>query len=71
MADGFIITGETRTRLRAAAAKHGLEAIQKGMRLNTAYTPRNCMDIAAETTGLTFKARDYAGAIAALEEYLA
>lgn len=37
-----------------------------GMRTNRAYTPKRMMAVAAEITGQTFKARDYAGAAAAL-----
>lgn len=39
-----------------------------GMKDNRAYTPTAMMRTASRMTGKTFKARDYAGAIAALEE---
>ena len=42
-----------------------------GMRVNRAYTPTAMMRTASRMTGRTFKARDYAGAIAALEETIA
>lgn len=61
---------EFQTKMRAIAAKHGLRAIQLGYRLNTAYTPKNCMNVAREITGKTFAARDYAGAEKALIEWL-
>lgn len=59
-----------RNRIRAIAARQGLKAIKLGMRLNTAYTPKNCMRAATEITGKAFKARDYDGAINALTEWL-
>jgi len=37
-----------------------------GMRPNRAYTPKAMMAAAARHTGLTFKARDYMGAVEAL-----
>jgi hypothetical protein len=70
MSDGFIITNPDPGRLAAIAAKHGLKAIQKGFRLNTAYTPKNCRRIAEEFTGRKFKARDYQGMIDAIQEKL-
>ena len=42
-----------------------------GMKVNRAYTPTAMMRTASRMTGRTFKARDYAGAIAALEEAIA
>lgn len=39
-----------------------------GIRVNRAYTPRAMMAAATHHTGQTFKARDYAGAAAALRE---
>jgi hypothetical protein len=67
---GFTIENPDRNRIRAVAAKHGLKAIKRGMRLNTAYTPANCRRAAEEITGKKFKARDYDGMIEALEQYL-
>lgn len=58
-------------RYQALCAKQGLLAIKQGMRLNTSYTPRNCMAVASKLTGRKFKPRDYDGAIAALEEVIA
>lgn len=49
--------------MAGVAAKAGLKAIQNGMRLNSAYTPRNCMAAASRFTGKTYKARDYQRAI--------
>lgn len=70
MSDGFTITNPDPMRLSAIAAKHGLKAIKLGMRLNTAYTPKNCRAIAEKFTGRKFKARDYDGMIAAIDEKL-
>lgn len=41
-----------------------------GMKANRAYTPTAMMRTASRMTGKKFKARDYAGAIAALEEVI-
>lgn len=68
--DGFTIVNPDRNRLAAVAAKHGLKAIKIGMRLNTAYTPKRCREIAEQFTGQKFKARDYDGMIAAIEAKL-
>lgn len=56
-------------RYQALVCKQGLKACKIGMRLNRAYTPKNLMALASRITGQTFKARDYDGAIAALEAY--
>jgi hypothetical protein len=40
------------------------------MRLNSSYTPRRCREVAEQFTGLKFKARDYDGMIAALDDRL-
>lgn len=42
-----------------------------GMKANRAYTPKNMLAKASEITGKAFKARDYDGAIAALEAWIA
>lgn len=70
MSRGFVITNPDRNRIAAVAARQGLKAIKIGMRLNSAYTPKNCRAIAERVTGRKFKARDYDGMIAALTEYL-
>lgn len=67
---GFIIAPVDRNRVGAIAARAGLRAIKTGMRLNSAYTPKNCRAMAEKLTGRKFKARDYDGMIAALTEYL-
>lgn len=67
---GFVIQNPDRGRLAAIAARAGLRAIKLGARLNSAYTPARCMARAAEITGKRFKARDYDGAIAALDAWL-
>jgi len=58
-------------RYQALCAKQGLKAIKLGLRINTAYTPKNCRLMAEKLTGKKFKARDYDGMIAALEEFIA
>lgn len=59
-------------RFRAIALKSALKLYAAtGIKANRAYTPKNMMTTAKAITGKTFKARDYAGAIKALEEYLA
>ena len=40
-----------------------------GMKVNTAYTPKNMMATAARITGETYKARDYIGAAEDLEAW--
>lgn len=56
----------------AIVLKSGLSLYAKtGMRPNRAWTPKAMMTRAAQITGQTFKARDYAGAIAALEAWIA
>lgn len=70
MSEDFTIVNPDRNRIGAIAARSGLKAIKIGMRLNTAYTPKNCRAMAERLTGKKFKARDYDGMIAALTEYL-
>ncbi len=70
MSEGFIITNPDRNRLAAISAKHGLKAIKIGMRMNRSATPARCRQIAEEFTGKKFKARDYDGMIAAIQEKL-
>lgn len=56
----------------AIALKHGLKLYAAtGMRPNRMYTPKNMMAAAERTTGKKFKARDYAGAVEALELWIA
>lgn len=52
------------------AVKAGLKAVQKGFRLNRAYTPKNLKAMTEKITGKKFKARDYQGMIDALQENL-
>lgn len=66
----IIIENPNRDRIGAIAARAGLRAIKLGMRLNTAYTPKNCRAVAERVTGQKFKVRDYDGMIVALTEYL-
>ena len=70
MDKGFTIINPDRNRLAAIAAKSGLRAIKIGMRANRAYTPARCRQVAEEFTGKKFKARDYDGMIAAIQEKL-
>jgi len=68
----LVFTGESGvTTYTAIALKAGLRLYAvTGMKPNSAWTPKAMMTRAASITGKTFKARDYAGAIAALEEWL-
>lgn len=68
-AGGQSFTGSDVQIFRAAAIASALRLYaDTGMRVNRAYTPRAMMTAAAEITGRKFKARDYAGAAAALLE---
>lgn len=67
----MMFTGTGVDVYRAVVIKSGLELYAKtGMKPNRAYTPTAMMRVAAEITGKTFKKRDYAGAIAALAEWI-
>ena len=56
---------------RAKVMASGLRLYAKtGMKPNRMYTPTAMMRCAAEITGRKFKARDYAGAAAALDDYV-
>lgn len=68
--NGFIILNPDRNRIAALMAKHGLNAIKRGMRLNRSATPARCREIAESFTGKKFKARDYDGMIEAIEAKL-
>lgn len=70
MNEGFTIINPDRDRMGMIAARQGLKAIKIGMRLNTAYTPKNCRAMIERVTGKKFKARDYDGMIAAATEWL-
>lgn len=62
-------TGEEVSVYAMITLKSALSLYAKtGMKVNRAYTPTAMMRTASRMTGKTFKARDYAGAIAALEE---
>lgn len=67
----IIDTPEGINRYQALVVKQGLKACMIGLRLNRAYTPKNLMAMASSITGKQFKARDYAGAIVAIEAVLA
>jgi hypothetical protein len=56
---------------RAVTLKSGLKMWRDlKMKPNSAWTPRAMMRTAARLTGETFSARDYTGAIKALEKYI-
>jgi hypothetical protein len=55
-------------RCRAIASALRLYAAT-GMQANRAYTPKAMMAAATQITGVVFKARDYAGAAAALTSH--
>jgi hypothetical protein len=67
---GIVATGEGITVYQALVVKQGLKAIKVGMRLNRSYTPKNLMAMTTKITGKKFKARDYDGAIAAIEAWI-
>ena len=57
---------------QAAVIRQALTMYKKtGMKVNRAYSPKAMMLTAERITGKTFKARDYAGAIDALNEWIA
>lgn len=58
------------SRYQMIVVKQGLKAIKIGLRVNRAYTPKNLRAMTERITGKKFKARDYDGMIAALEEKL-
>ena len=59
------------TTFQAITLKSALAMFAKhGMRINRMWTPRKMMALAAHITGKTFKARDYNGAIAALDSWI-
>lgn len=66
----IIDTPEGISRYQALCVKQGLRAVQIGMRLNTAYTPKRLMAMVEKITGKKHKARDYEGALASLQEWL-
>lgn len=69
---GFVASGTGVSLYVAVSLKHGIKLYAKtGMRPNRAWTPKAMMAKASEITGKKFKARDYAGAVAALEEWIA
>lgn len=70
MSEGFVIVNPDRDLLQAIAAKHGLKALKIGMRVNRSYTPAACRAVAEKFTGKKFKARDYDGMIAAIDDKL-
>ena len=58
------------SRYQALCVLQGLKACKIGMRLNTAYTPKNLMAMVKKITGKQFKLRQYDLAIAAMKEHL-
>jgi len=60
------------TRYQVLVVRQGLRACKRGFRLNTAYTPKNLRAMTEKITGhRNFRARDYDGMIAALDQWLA
>lgn len=50
-----ILAGDSSVRLyQAMAVRAGLKACLHGLRLNTAYTPKNCLLTATKFTGKTY-----------------
>lgn len=65
----IIFTGDQVGVFAMITLKSALSLYAKtGMKANRAYTPTAMMRTASRMTGRTFKTRDYAGAIAALDE---
>lgn len=69
---GMVFEGREGVNLYVAATlKSALKLYANtGMKVNRAYTPKAMMAKAAELTGKTFKARDYMGAVDALQEMI-
>lgn len=66
-----VFTGEGIDRFRIVVIKNAIKLYKNtGMKANRAYTPTNMRKAAEQITGKTFKARDWDGMIAALEEKL-
>lgn len=55
---------------QAIAIKNGIKLLKIGMKANRDYTLKNCRMMAEKITGQEFKARDYDGMIAALEQWI-
>lgn len=52
-----IHTGDGVRLYQARVVRQGLKACQKGMRINRAYTPTNCLRSATNITGQTYPSR--------------
>jgi hypothetical protein len=64
-------TGTAIDLYQAAVIKSALKLYARtGMKANRAYTPSNMMRMATIITGQKFKARDYHGAVAGLENWI-
>ena len=55
---------------RLAVLKQALKAIKIGMRVNSAYTPKNVKAAVEKETGKKFRARDYDGMLGSVEELM-
>lgn len=67
----IVVTGEGINRVVIVVLKNAIKLYKNtGMKANRAYTPTNMRRKTEELTGKKFKARDYDGMIAALEELL-
>lgn len=73
MSSAMVFSGEAGVNTFVAVSlKSGLKLFARtGMKPNRLWSPKNMMAKASEITGKKFKARDYDGAAAALEEWLA
>lgn len=73
MSEAMVFSGEAGvSTFVAVTLKSGLKLFARtGMKPNRLWTSKAMMAKAAQITGKKFKARDYDGAIAALEEWLA
>ena len=73
MSSAMVFSGEAGvSTFVAISLKSGLKLFAKtGMKPNRLWSPKNMMAKASEITGKKFKARDYDGAVAALEEWIA
>lgn len=67
---GMSFTGKGVDVFRAQAIASALNFyVKTGMKVNSAYTPKAMMTMAAHITGKTYKARDYTLAANDLKEY--
>lgn len=72
MSSAMVFSGQAGVAtFQASVIKSGLSLYAKtGMRPNRAYTPSAMMKMATHITGKKFKARDYMGAVDALDIWI-